>query len=184
MNRRAVSGIAIPLLFVLAACGNNSSTDNAEAESPAETAVATPTESKASKTESPKARTQIDDCEWESPTLTAAVPSSLPEDRGEAGLHDAVIGSWQHTHFNAGSGWEAIENKDIRYVFPSSKRLRYCQDVPGITDKMDSVADFAWDGDKIAPGASPGFTPFAWSDDVMLWTNHQDGSTYLLQRRN
>ncbi|MGO2745318.1 hypothetical protein [Microbacterium sp.] len=51
-----------------------------------------------------------------------------------------LIGAWQHTHTDEGSGFEAVMN-DHRYVLPSPERMLYCQHVPGATDYADQSAN-------------------------------------------
>lgn len=122
-----------------------------------------------------------DSCEWEAPRLDSADTTTPTAQDGE--LASALIGSWQHTHFDSGSGWEANTN-DIRYVFPTDSTLLYCQHVPGITDHAENRAGMTLNGTVIQPpDPHPGFEVVAWSTDRMLWTNNLDGSRYLLVRR-
>lgn len=126
---------------------------------------------------------QAASCEWERPTLVPAAAPAVPEGRsGE--LRTVLIGSWQHTHLDSGSGLTPVEDKDIRYVFPAADQLIYCQHVPGITDHAENRAPISLDGDTILPPSPhPGFEVLAWSGDTMLWQNNFDGSQYLLVRR-
>lgn len=175
--------IAVLLLAALTACGTEPETAEQPTASPTPEAVEETEEPVAEESAKPEPRTQAEDCDWDGAAVSTA---SIPELPGEqAGtLQDVIIGSWQHTHFDSGAGFEAIEGKDIRYVFPAADRLLYCQHVPGITDHASNAATFTWDGERIAlPGGAPGYTVTAWNDSVMLWTNHTDDSTYLLQRR-
>lgn len=175
--RLAVVGAALSMAVVLAGCSpaGDSATPGAMSESPA----ATPDDST---TGSPKEPAQqAASCEWDLPQLPAGA-ATAPE--GTAGdLASVLIGSWQHTHFDSGDGFESLD-KDIRYVFPSTEQLIYCQHVPGITDHAETTAAFTLEGSTILP-PSPhtGFEVLAWSDDSMLWQNNLDGSTYLLVRR-
>lgn len=172
--RRLTSiGLALTVGMALASCAAE------PAETPAELP---PLEAPAEpRTDRPDAAVQADSCEWDIPQVTtaAAAPPS-----GTAGdLATAIVGSWQHTHFDTGNGFEAV-SKDIRYVFPAADQLIYCQHVPGVTDHAEHRAAFALDGTSIVlPSPSKGYEVMAWSADSMLWLNNQDGSTYLLARR-
>lgn len=125
---------------------------------------------------------QEESCGWDSPPLPGALPA-IPT--GQEGDLDAVIiGAWQHTHFDSGAGYEALDDKDIRYIFPSSDRMLYCQHVPGITEHAENAGDIGWEGTGLVlPNGSVGYTVTAWNDHVMVWDNHLDGSQYVLQRR-
>lgn len=126
---------------------------------------------------------QAEDCGWDSPKVSGDA-STLPGGAG-GDLNTAIIGAWQHTHFDSGSGFEALgEGEDIRYVFPSATRILYCQDIKGATDHAQNAADISFDGTSIImPGAHKGFEVTAWDANTMVWTNNLDGSTYLLKRR-
>lgn len=122
---------------------------------------------------------QAASCEWDIPAVTA--DATLPI--GQTGdLATVLIGSWQHTHFDSGDGWEVLD-KDIRYVFPTPGQLIYCQHVPGITDHAENSTTHTLEGTLIAPPSHKGFDATAWSADRMVWTNNYDGSSYLLVRR-
>lgn len=127
--------------------------------------------------------TQADSCEWDAPKLDAGVPSSIPSGAG-ADVQTAIVGSWQHTHFDSGAGFEALDGEDIRFVFSSPEALRYCQHVPGITDHAENAAAVSWEGNRIVlPGAAPGYVVESWDTQTMVWLNLLDNSRYLLQRR-
>ena len=131
-------------------------------------------------TDEPADREVADSCEWDSdaPASDAQAPT------GEDGdLASVLIGSWQHTHFDSGEGWEATDN-DIRYVFVSTDRMLYCQHVPGVTEHAENRVDISLMGSVIQPPSPhPGFEVLAYSTDRMVWLNNFDGSTYLLVRR-
>lgn len=125
--------------------------------------------------------THVEDCNWDSDAVTtvAAAPGSQKGD-----LRTVIVGAWQHTAIDHGSGFEPLGIQDIRYVFPSPDRLLYCQHIPGVLEHLHNAADISWDGTRIVvPGGAPGFEVLEWNDSTMVWTNHMDGTTYLLQRR-
>lgn len=122
---------------------------------------------------------QAESCDWETPAVSAG--SDAPT--GQAGeLTTVIVGAWQHTHIDSGAGFASLD-QDIRYVFPSSERLLYCQHVPGITDYAEHAADFTLNGTAIELPGAPGFVVSEWSSDTMVWLNRTDDSRYLLQRR-
>ena len=129
------------------------------------------------------AATQEETCGWGSGKVVgdaAAAPS------GTAGSLDTVIiGAWQHTHFDTGAGYEAVgDGTDVRYVFPSTDRILYCQDVEGATQQAENAANFTLEGTEIVlPSPASGYNVVAWDANTMVWENHRDGSLYLLQRR-
>ncbi len=128
-------------------------------------------------------RIQGESCDWDTAALSADSLPGIPSGQ-EGELHAVIIGAWQHTHYDAGGGYQALADEDIRYVFPSTGRLLYCQHVPGVTEHRDSGADIGWEDTIIVlPGGAPGFIVSAWNDEAMVWTNRMDGSLYLLQRR-
>lgn len=131
-------------------------------------------------TTEPSARTQDASCEWE---IAGPKPNATPADGQEGKLEDVLVGSWQHTYFDSGNGFEEVSN-DIRYVFPSTSEMIYCQDVPGVTDQAENNSGFKLEGtDLVLPGGHPGFAATDWNDNVLMLHNNFDGSTYLLQRR-
>src|SRR5690606_20384788 len=127
-------------------------------------------------------RSQAETCDWDSPELRAAVGTVPQINDGDP--RDMIVGSWQHTHFDTGKGYEEV-SADIRYVFPSSDRLLYCQHVEGVTDHAENATDITWDDMKIVipGGVAPGWHVMSWDADTMVWLNHADQSHYLLQRR-
>lgn len=140
-----------------------------------------PDEESPSAPEKPAASTQEETCEWDSPRASAA--ADVPD--GQSGeLSETLVGSWQHTHTDDGSGFEEVMN-DHRYVFPSSERMLYCQHVPGATEYEQNAADVVLNGTAIElPGGKYAYTVTAWDDDTMLWDNPVGGGyIYLLQRR-
>jgi len=99
-------------------------------------------------------------------------------------LARAILGSWQHTHTNTGSGFEPVgPTIDIRFVL-SADQFLYCQDVEGATDQAERSAPLKLEAAEIAlPSPASGYAVTAWTDDTMVWLNHFDGSLYLLHRR-
>ncbi len=144
----------------------------------AEPDVAEPT------TPAPAAVTQDETCDWGSGRLASGSADAVPSAPG-GDLTTALIGAWQHTHIDTGSGYEAVSpTTDIRYVFPSTARLLYCQDVENATSQAENTADITLDGTELVlPSPATGYAVTAWDADTMVWTNHRDGSTYLLKRR-
>lgn len=127
--------------------------------------------------------TQEATCDWDSARLESGL-ANPPTSTG-SNLATAIIGSWQHTHIDSGTGYQEVaETTDIRYVFPSATELLYCQDVPGGTFQAENAVDFELDGTEIIlPSPATGYAVDAWDNDTMVWTNHRDGSLYLLKRR-
>ena len=126
-------------------------------------------------------RTQAESCEWD--TAGSAGGSSAAPSGQDGDLDSIVIGVWQHTHYDSGSGYEALDAEDIRYVFPSLDRMLYCQHIPGITDYAENAGDISWEDTGIVlPTGSVGYTVTSWDQNTMVWKNHLDGSNYLLQR--
>ncbi|SJM52511.1 hypothetical protein CZ774_05665 [Frigoribacterium sp. JB110] len=95
-----------------------------------------------------------------------------------------LVGSWQHTHTDEGSGFEAVTN-DHRFVFPSPDRMLYCQHVPGATEHEENAANVVLNSTRIEWGGGEyGYTVMAWDADTMVWDNAVGGGyIYLLQRR-
>lgn len=129
--------------------------------------------------------TQEESCGWDSAPLPAGSADDAPTNPGDADIGSVLIGAWQHTHIDAGPGFEGLEpDTDIRFIFPSTSRILYCQDIADITDEAENPADFELVGTDIKlPGDSPGYTVIAWDDDSMVWKNNLDESLYLLKRR-
>ena len=125
---------------------------------------------------------QEEDCGWASPKIAPA--ATVPT--GTDGPLDVVlVGAWQHTHFDTGAGYEPVgDGTDVRYIFPSTERILYCQDVKGATSQAENAANFTLEGTEIVlPAPANGYAVVAWDADTMVWENHRDGSHYLLQRR-
>ena len=126
-------------------------------------------------------RPVVDSCDWDAAALVGSPSDAASGQHGA--LRDVIAGSWQHTHFDAGQGFEAL-GQDIRYVFPSDDEILYCQHVPGVTDHAENRASITWEDTTIVlPGGAVRFTVTDWSESSMLWLNHLDNSTYLLVRR-
>lgn len=166
-------------LMLLTACGSETQDDPAAAAS-AEPTAQEPSSEPAGE-ETPEPRKQAESCDWDKNAVSGAAKAHS-DTAGD--LKTVIVGSWQHTHFDSGNGYEALSNKDIRYVFPSADRLLYCQHVPGITNHAENAANISWKGNSFAPpGGAPGWEVVAWSDDSMVWINKMDDSKYLLKRR-
>ncbi|WP_438254574.1 hypothetical protein [Microbacterium sp. A82] len=132
-------------------------------------------------TAEPVENTQEESCDWNSPRITGSVDT--PQEHGLE-LSEVLVGAWQHTHTDEGSGFEEVPN-DHRFVFPASDRLLYCQHVPGATEYAENAADVTLSDTTIElPGGKYGYTVTAWDEDTMLWDNPVGGGyVYLLQRR-
>jgi len=195
---------------MLAACGGSESTDSLDTAettvSPAITTETTITDSTVGteptsttiatvSTDSPSTTvvtettetTQPDNaepgCDWDSSRLPGGGASDVPASEG-GDIDQAILGSWQLTHTDSGSGFEPLgPTTDIRIVLSADEFL-YCQDVEGATDKAERSAPLKLEGDEIIlPSPASGYTVTAWTDDTMVWLNHFDGSLFLLQRR-
>lgn len=127
--------------------------------------------------------TQEETCDWDS---SRADSGSAKAPTGQSGdIATVLIGAWQHTHIDSGSGYEALApTTDIRYVFPSTNRMLYCQDVAGATSQAENAVDITLEGTEIVlPSPATGYGVVAWDQNTMVWENHRDGSMYLLTRR-
>ena len=151
------------------------STAGGQASTPAESPTTAPP-----KTETP---TQEESCDWKSPRMDSG---SAKAPSGQSGdLAVALIGAWQHTHTDEGAGYVALKpTTDIRFVFPSSTRMLYCQDVKGATTQAENPVDLIINGMELELGSSGvSYGVVAWDANTMVWKNNRDGSNYLLQRR-
>lgn len=127
------------------------------------------------------AQAQEETCDWDSPKISG--PAEAPA--GQSGeLPEILVGSWQHTHTDEGSGFQEVTN-DHRYVFTSPDRMLYCQHVPGATEYAENGADIVLNGTVIElPGGKYSYTVTAWDEDTLTWDNPVGGGyVYLLQRR-
>jgi|GEM_PF-4612461 len=127
--------------------------------------------------------TQEESCDWDTARLdsgSADAPSAAGDD-----FETAIIGAWQHTHIDSGAGYEPVKpTTDIRYVFPSTTTMLYCQDAKGATSQAERKVTVSLDGvEIIVPAPATGYAAVAWDGDTMVWENHRDGSLYLLKRR-
>jgi len=112
-----------------------------------------------------------------------SAPADAPD--GQLGeLSEVLVGAWQHTHTDDGSGFEEVAN-DHRYVFSSSDRMLYCQHVPGATEHEENSANVVLNDTGIElPGGKYAYTVMAWDQDTLVWDNPVGGGyVYLLQRR-
>ncbi|MDO5735886.1 MAG: hypothetical protein Q4P15_05380 [Propionibacteriaceae bacterium] len=128
---------------------------------------------------------QEETCDWESEPLVPGSAGDVPSGPDDADLGAVLIGAWQHTHIDSGSGYEPVgSGTDIRFVFPSTTRILYCQDIAGILPEGENAADIELAGTDIQiAGAAPVYTVLAWTGDTMVWNNNRDDSLYLLKRR-
>lgn len=201
MSRRIgiVAGATLASILLLSGCtagpdfGGTSQSPATESTAPPAATETTapapppaPAEQKPAETKAPESApvSQEETCDWDSGRLDSGSASGAPSSTG-TDLETALIGSWQHTHIDSGGGFEALETTtDIRYVFPSTNRLLYCQDVQGATTQAENAVDMELNSQELVlPSPATGYTVTAWSADTMVWTNHRDGSLYLLKRR-
>lgn len=175
-----ILGIAVAMSPTLAGCAPEVSL-GAENES-APPAATSPTDVQESI--QPVPRTQEENCGWDSARIDSGSATGAPSSPG-ADLSTVLIGAWQHTHINSGSGYEAVKpTSDIRYVFPSTAKLLYCQDVQGATSQAENAVNMQLEGTEIVlPSPATGYGVTAWNNDTMVWKNNRDGSFYLLKRR-
>lgn len=115
------------------------------------------------------------DCDWDSAQITG-VPSDVATGQ-DGDFPDILIGSWQHVAFDEGGGPEPV-SMDIRFVFPSTDEIIYCQ------GGAENRADITIQGTTIVI-AGPGtrYTATAWDDDTMVWKNETLGDDFILARR-
>lgn len=191
-RRSSAAGVFASAL-VLAGCGTSSAPEEVEPdtttdqqettsqsdptadEGPTQDPVEEPAEQPA------EAQSQEETCDWDSPRLSG--PADVPDAQtGE--LSEVLVGAWQHTHTDEGSGFEEVTN-DHRYVFPAPERMLYCQHVPGVTEHAENAADVVLNGTAIElPGGEYSYTITAWDEDTLVWDNPVGGGyIYLLQRR-
>lgn len=182
---RKIGPIAVTLLIsalVLAGCAAEPGPDGGTQPG---TSSSTSPETETEATTEPEAGppTQEETCGWDASRLESGTATAPRDQNGDVGT--ALIGAWQHTHIDEGSGYEAVKpTTDIRYVFPSTTRMLYCQDVKGATNQAENAVDMTLDGLEIVlqpSGVSYGVV--AWDANTMVWKNHRDGSLYLLKRR-
>ena len=174
-----VAGVILTCALALTGCAAESTSaviDQPDSGSPS-TAPSNPSE-----TENEPV-VQEETCNWENARLDSGSASAPGSASGE--LAASIIGAWQHTHIDSGSGFEAVKpTTDIRYVFPSTTTMLYCQDVAGATSQAERSVEITLDGvELILPSPATGYGIIAWDSDTMLWKNHRDGSLYLLKRR-
>lgn len=142
--------------------------------------AAAPTGEPTDAPDAPEPAVQAASCEWD---LERRHAEPVTPDGTGGDLATVLVGSWQHTHSDTGSGFEPVDH-DIRFVFPAPVQLIYCQHVPGITEHAERAAAITLDGtDLVLPDPAPGYRVLAWDQNSMLWLNKMDGSTYLLTRR-
>lgn len=178
--RRPTQAALICAALVLAGCGTSAEPDNTAGES-VQTPRTEPIPSQDSPAEAAETQAQEETCDWESPKISGTTEEPAEQ---EGKLAEMIVGSWQHTHTDEGSGFKATTN-DHRYVFPSSDRMLYCQHVPGATDHDENAADIVLNGTTIElPGGKYSYTVTAWDEDTLVWDNPVGGGyVYLLKRR-
>lgn len=200
-NRLFIVAILTAAAAVLAACGGSESAESSNSvtsqanettvtTSPppsTTTSVATVTTAEVDVADAGTDTTvpaEVDpNCDWDSQRLAAGDASDEPAGEG-SDLGQAILGSWQHTHIDEGSGFVALKpTTDIRFVL-SSDRVLYCQDVEGATNQSENSAPLILEGDEIVlPSPATGYKVVAWNENTMVWLNHRDDPLYLLQRR-
>jgi hypothetical protein len=180
------------IAMVAAACSSSDSTATPTTVAPAsdttKAAGTTPTTNTPDTTATTQAPTTTAaaleaSCDWDTPRLSNGDTSSTPTS-GAGDVAQAMLGSWQHTYIDSGSGFEALDTtRDIRYVLADGRFL-YCQDVEGATDQAENSAPLKVEGAMIVlPSPATGYEVVAWNEDMMVWRNLRDDSLYLLERR-
>lgn len=179
-----VAAAILASALVLTGCAGESFFQ-ADAPATSSTAPASDPAAPSTPEEKPDAKpaTQEETCNWGTARMDSG---SATAPNGQSGdLATVLIGSWQHTHIDSGSGYEALKpTTDIRFVFPSTTRLLYCQDVAGATSQAENAVNISLDGTELVlPSPATGYGVVSWDANTMVWKNHRDGSLYLLQRR-
>lgn len=194
-NHPLILAVLITAVTTLTACGSSdsSSTTHAIASelSTTDATTSTTTDATRSTTDAGTSATTSTTapviaaagCDWESERLSSEASDDAPSGEG-TDFATAILGSWQHTHINEGSGFEPLKSTtDIRFVL-TSDRFLYCQDVDGATDKSEISAPLQLEGtDLVLPSPATGYAVTAWDENTMVWLNHRDGTLYLLKRR-
>lgn len=178
--------MAVSLLVAAMAAGCSKDSEESASEPQGSTPSATGEASEPPASEAPEEteagpRTQAADCDWGS----APIKGSGKAVKGQDGdLAEVLVGAWQHTHIDTGSGFKPLKaGEDIRYIFPSSSQLMYCQDIKGVLEKQDTTADLKIQGPKLVFPGNPGYKVIAWDDSTMVWVNLRGNEKYLLARR-
>lgn len=181
---RQAAAVCAVLALLLTGCGQEDSPGEGQAAAEPGSSQSQASESKEESlatSEEEAVSVTEETCDWESPRLST--PADVPE--GQSGeLSEVLVGSWQHTHTDDGSGFEEVMN-DHRYVFSSPERMLYCQHVPGATEHDENAADVVLNGTAIElPGGKYAYTVTAWDADTLVWDNPVGGGyVYLLERR-
>lgn len=181
--RSATALVVAPLLLAaLAGCSSEQAPPAEASGTPGPVSTSAPATAEEPETEDADGSSaQASTCDWEAPMLSA--PADPPA--GQAGdLPTILVGAWQHTHTDEGSGFEPVTN-DHRYVFSSPEHMLYCQHVPGATEYAENAADIVLNGTTIElPGGTYSYTVMAWDENTLVWDNPVGGGyVYLLERR-
>lgn len=193
-NHPLILAVLITAVTTLAACGSSDSSSTTHAiASELSTTIATTSTTDATRSTTDAGTTATTSttapaiaaagCDWDSERLSSEASDDAPSGEG-TDFETAILGSWQHTHINEGSGFEPLKpTTDIRFVL-TSDRFLYCQDVDGATDKSEISAPLQLEGtDLVLPSPATGYAVTAWDENTMVWLNHRDGTLYLLKRR-
>lgn len=193
-NHPLILAVLITAVTTLTACGSSDSSSTTHAiASELSTTIATTstTDATRSTTDAGTSATTSTTapaiaaagCDWDSERLSSEASDDAPSGEG-TDFETAILGSWQHTHINEGSGFEPLKSTtDIRFVL-TSDRFLYCQDVDGATDKSEISTPLQLEGtDLVLPSPATGYAVTAWDENTMVWLNHRDGTLYLLKRR-
>lgn len=184
-SRRHVAAIAMAAAAtcVLAGCaqGSTPQLDEGTSTTPSAAQEASSAPEEESPAEAGDENSQEETCDWDSPKISGAAEAT---DAQDGDLAEVLVGSWQHTHTDEGSGFEEVTN-DHRFVFPAPDRMLYCQHVPGATEHQENATDVVLNDTRIEWGGGDyGYTVMAWDADTMVWDNPVGGGyVYLLQRR-
>src|SRR5690554_4493835 len=130
-----LTGIVCMAALLLTSCAPEPGVEVLTSEAVSSESAATELTEEAEEPQAPVE--QADSCDWDSPKVSG---DPAPPSGQDGDLQSTIIGAWQHTHYDEGGGWEAM-NHDIRYVFASGDQILYCQHVPDVTEHAENRAE-------------------------------------------